>query len=217
MDIKVYLTDVDTSGGIQRYADLIDLVSDDRRERIERMIPQNGKVMCLFSELVMRCHLSRLTGIPGTDIRFAAGDHGKPYMIGSDIHFSVSHTGSIIAFAAADVPIGVDAELIADARERVAQRSFTENERRYIAASDDPSAAFFDVWTAKEAYVKMTGEGLSRSFGSFDVYGDIRPALRTVRVGGCSVSVCCEGLRDGGALSVIHETTDDIITTLRSD
>ncbi|MBQ7989655.1 MAG: 4'-phosphopantetheinyl transferase superfamily protein [Oscillospiraceae bacterium] len=194
MDITVYYTDIDTSLGIDHYIQLSALVSDERRERVRRMIPEKGKIMCLMSEVVMRSHLSRLTGVPVKDIILGKGEHGKPCMTGANIPFSLSHSENRIIFAHARTPIGIDIELRESGRSGIAERFFTPNEYERIISSSDADSTFYDIWTAKEAYIKMTGEGLSRSLSSFDVISQMQGMIATVHTDGYTVSVCCEGI-----------------------
>ena len=69
--------------------------------------------------------------------------------------------------------------------EKLAERFFSESERRALRRlpGDELRAAFFRVWTRKEAYIKATGEGLGLPLDQFDVStsaGD-RDALRATR------------------------------------
>lgn len=88
------------------------------------------------------------------------GEKGKPYVNG--LYFNLSHSGGRVALAVSSAPVGCDIELIRRAPARV-ERKFTQSEReslsRFTGAERD--RAFFALWTAKESYLKMTGEGLS--------------------------------------------------------
>ena len=90
---------------------------------------------------------------------------GKPHLTDGKYHFSLSHTGDQIALLLAKSPCGVDIEIPHTIREKKAlcARLFTEKERAALLTDED----FFYAWTAKEAYVKYTGEGFSRPFSSF--------------------------------------------------
>ncbi|WP_330297816.1 4'-phosphopantetheinyl transferase family protein [Streptomyces sp. NBC_00503] len=91
------------------------------------------------------------------------GPHGRPYVPGADLHFSLAHSGDLVLFAFAATPVGVDVERLVDLavadeistvlhpRERV--------ELSGVAAADRP-AAFARCWCRKEAYLKGTGTGL---------------------------------------------------------
>ena len=73
--------------------------------------------------------------------------------------------------AVANTPIGADIEQIKPFRAGMVARYFTAAEAAYIWGNNPPldgnvtdadtCARFYRVWTAKEAYVKMTGTGIS--------------------------------------------------------
>lgn len=125
------------------------------------------------------------------------GPHGKPYFCGPELEkvfFSLSHTAGHAVLCFSDGEIGVDCENI-DARPRIgsklggiAKRCFTEDEQAYVdgggagrgaeggrgrspeenpADGADRIRRFFEIWTAKEAYMKYTGNGFSEGFKSF--------------------------------------------------
>ncbi|MDR0937412.1 MAG: 4'-phosphopantetheinyl transferase superfamily protein [Oscillospiraceae bacterium] len=83
---------------------------------------------------------------------------GKPYLPGSSVHFSISHSGDWAVLAVADSPIGIDIERTDREninKNRIAARFFTETERRWLADNANNPDAFYYVWTAREAMVKQ--------------------------------------------------------------
>lgn len=77
---------------------------------------------------------------------------------------SHSHNLGLYAFAYSDYGIGIDVELIRPLSNilSLAKRFFTEKEASYLESlsSQEQIETFFRFWTAKEAYLKATGEGL---------------------------------------------------------
>lgn len=98
----------------------------------------------------------------------AKGEHDKPYFIShGEIHFNISHSGDYVIVAVADIPVGIDIE---EKQERefdsIGRLVFTEAEREAFARTGDRMGEFFRIWVRKEAYIKWTGEGLSRDMRS---------------------------------------------------
>lgn len=98
----------------------------------------------------------------------------KPRLAGdTDLDFSLSHSGEFVLVAVAQgVAIGADIETApfrAFGSAALRRRMLAPAEEHLGDAPDDPSAraALARVWTAKEAFVKATGEGLSRDFRTF--------------------------------------------------
>lgn len=127
------------------------------------------------------------------------GEHGKPYIDGySEWQFNISHTIGMIAIAVSDKPIGIDIEKIQKQDLRIAERFFPSPECNYIneAESDaEKSKRFLEVWTKKEAYIKFTGEGMSRPISSFNVF-DIPAKNQTIFLDEYILSVCCSNQAD---------------------
>jgi 4'-phosphopantetheinyl transferase len=83
------------------------------------------------------------------------------------IYFSISHARGIWACLFASVPVGLDVEVQRPCNEvKIAERFFHPDEARLIRRD---RSFFFRVWTAKESYVKYTGEGITDAFGLFSV------------------------------------------------
>lgn len=84
--------------------------------------------------------------------------NGKPVYRNSDIHFNLSHAGNYVVCAVSDKAVGVDIERQRKNVIRVAKRFFTQAECDWIG---NDSLKFSRIWTLKEAYAKLTGEGIA--------------------------------------------------------
>ncbi len=83
---------------------------------------------------------------------------GKPYFPKEgQLHFNLSHAGSVVCCCMADVPVGIDVECIRQRKESVIKRCFTPEEAGLAKRSDK---YFTEIWTQKEALSKLTGEGI---------------------------------------------------------
>jgi 4'-phosphopantetheinyl transferase len=122
---------------------------------------------------ILREILGRALGCAPSEVKFRYGAHGKPGVTGSPLRFNISHSGALAVIALARAEVGVDVELPRPRRtDAIARRFFTEGEIERLFAQIDPGRradAFFRLWTCKEAFLKATGEGLSRSTRSYEV------------------------------------------------
>ena len=118
-------------------------------------------------------------------------DHGQPSAPG--VFLSLSRAGGLVAVAASrHRPVGIDIEQL----DRVARAgfddvAFTAEERAEIAGSAEPHALRAELWTSKEALLKLAGDGL-------------RTDPRLLRVSGAREVLACpasEGRLDGAVLS----------------
>lgn len=97
--------------------------------------------------------------------RVTRGEHGKPqYAKGR--FFNISHCHDGVAVALARVPVGVDVEGSRRVRASTVRKCMDEEEKAYIGdlagewLGREQTRRFFRLWTLKESYVKMTGEGI---------------------------------------------------------
>ncbi|MFD3513442.1 4'-phosphopantetheinyl transferase family protein [Streptomyces sp. NPDC058657] len=106
--------------------------------------------------------------------------HGRPCVPGSDLHFSLSHSGDLVLLAFAPTPVGIDVELLTDTGQADEVAGVLHpRERAELAAlaSDDAArlAAFGRCWCRKEAYLKGTGTGLAVPLDATYVGAGVRP------------------------------------------
>jgi 4'-phosphopantetheinyl transferase len=113
----------------------------------------------------LRMVLGGLTGTDPVALELTTGPHGKPGLKGP-LHFNLSHSAGRAVLAVSDAgPVGIDIEHL-DRRVDVpalGQVCFTpaENARLRAAPGADQARLFFAYWTAKEARMKLTGQGMS--------------------------------------------------------
>jgi 4'-phosphopantetheinyl transferase len=109
------------------------------------------------------------------NLRFALGPHGKPALAApwaaDGLEFNLAHSEDHVLFGVArNRRLGVDVEVLRPMPEALdlARSHFTPAEARGLALLPDEqrSAAFLAVWTRKEALLKATGEGITRSLGA---------------------------------------------------
>ncbi len=140
-----------------------------RRARADSYRQSRDALRCLLGEALLR-HALRAAGY---DERVAAhplvatGAHGKPHVVGCpSFNYNISHGGDWVVLAWDHRPVGIDVEPLDEARDvrSLAARFFTPDEQAHIAAAPTHTAAcnrFYALWTAKESYLKYTGDGLS--------------------------------------------------------
>ena len=94
--------------------------------------------------------LCRAAGVSAPRLLYL--DNGKPVFDKPGQFLSASHTAGKIFVAVSSLPVGIDAEAVREAPEKVSSRWFSPAERE---------RDFYKVWTGKEAVAKISGAGLS--------------------------------------------------------
>jgi 4'-phosphopantetheinyl transferase len=156
---------------VSRWRDMLD---DDEQGRADRFCFAADRNIFIAARALTRTMLSDATGLPVKGWRYIEGQYGK-LALGTDyaesgLRFNLTHTRGIAACAIAHDEVGIDVE----SSDR--QMDFA-NANRYLAPEEalvvsaapleQRAAIFFRFWTLKEAFIKATGEGLSRPLASF--------------------------------------------------
>lgn len=161
-------------------AELALLLSPDERQRAARyhfavdrahFIAGRGSLRLLLGSYLVRAPEA---------LCFAYDTYGKPSLDlndSSDLAFSASRSGDLACIAITRVgALGVDIERVRSDMTpeecmRIAERTFAPEESRALRAlpRDQRRAAFFTIWTRKEAYAKARGVGLTQPLAQFSV------------------------------------------------
>ena len=151
-------------------------------ERAARFHFEIDRQRHLVSRGLVRTLAGHYLGRPPAALRFGIGTYGKPHLSDDDgrLAFNLSHSGDVVLIAMArSGSVGVDVErwsqrLDEHGLTRLAESAFSATERAGLRLLDpaERRAAFFAVWSRKEAYIKATGRGVSSGLGHFDVSSD---------------------------------------------
>jgi 4'-phosphopantetheinyl transferase len=187
---EVHVWRVDLALAEPTVSHLREVLSPEEAERAARFrSPADGRRF-VAAHAALRSILARSVGADPRELRFAAGDGGKPYLDApaAAVRFNLSHSRDLALVAVSQGrEVGVDLEWRPGVRdvEGIAGRYFSPAERRSLAglAPDQRQGAFLRGWVLKEAYLKACGEGLRRRLDDFDVTMDEEdpPRLLAVR------------------------------------
>jgi 4'-phosphopantetheinyl transferase len=155
------------NGAFERSLDEIERA---RAARFQR--PEHHRRYVLAHGL-QRFVLASYLGIEPHAVRYRFGPHGKPFIDHpADLSCSLSYSGDRFVIAVGRSQLGVDIEAWAPfAHEDVIAAAFSAAEQTQLAAlgPHERRAAFFDLWTRKEAYLKATGVGIGDGLQHVDV------------------------------------------------
>ena len=172
-EIHVWHTDLWVQeASIDRLSKLLDA---DENLRAARFIVPEPRIQFILSRAFLRIVLGQYLKIEPREVRFRVAERGKPELARDDgLYFNLSHTdgATVIAITRAG-RVGVDIERIRENLDPLAlgDRFFSAQESKWLRSQAAPQrfAAFFACWTAKEAYVKACGSGLSTPLADFGV------------------------------------------------
>lgn len=140
---------------------LISFAPTEKQIRIHRQwVRQNADNM-LVGAVLARHLLWQEFRIPCTAV-IAYGLYGKPYLADyPKAHFNISHSGQYVACSVCDRPVGIDIQEIIPYRSEIAANVCNLAEMTQLGTSAEPAAEFARIWTKKEAFVKLTGTGIT--------------------------------------------------------
>jgi 4'-phosphopantetheinyl transferase len=158
------------------YDRLLALTSPDERVRAMRLRLDCPRRRFVAGRGLLRILLGGYLAVRPELVQLTYGAFGKPGLDGShgsDLAFSVAHSGDLALFAICrGTEIGVDVEQRPTAGgEVIVERFFSHAEReRYSRLPvEDRPLSFLRGWTRKEAYLKASGAGLSRPLSGVEV------------------------------------------------
>lgn len=138
------------------------MLDDVERERAEAFLRPDDRKRFVVGVALLKLAVAHRTGRPASSVHvdrrchLCGGPHGRPRVLGTDAHVSVSHSGSLVAVALTNArPVGVDIEHRAVGRVLPLARD--------VVTASEPLCRPEDLltyWCRKESVVKATGDGL---------------------------------------------------------
>ncbi|MBQ2758180.1 MAG: 4'-phosphopantetheinyl transferase superfamily protein [Clostridia bacterium] len=151
-------------------------MSCERQKKCKGYRFADDKKRCIAADFLVRKMLCESLDKNTDEIEIYTDENGKPY-VNESIYFNLSHSDKYVAAVVADKPVGIDIEKIKSVKSNMLDYFCSEKDKKYIlgeeksVCEDVPENAlerFFEVWTFKEAYLKCTGEGISKKAAVID-------------------------------------------------
>lgn len=124
----------------------------------------------------LRQILARYVDATADGLQFVTNAHGKPALTAANpqVEFNLTHSENLALLAVAQQDVGIDVEYLRGTCDwdRLAERVFTARELGpldRLGTPDTRTRQFYELWTAKEAYIKARGIGMSLSLRKFSV------------------------------------------------
>lgn len=165
------------------YKKAYNIVTEGRRSKADKLRFNEDKCRCIaaglllnyalrqekvdnHSEIVMVDIIKACDGYDKSyDYKIKYQKKGKPYFKDyKELNFNITHSGKYVACAISDKPIGIDMEGNRKDVCSVARRFFNKDESEWVCMAESESEQkerFLKIWTFKEAYSKMTGDGIA--------------------------------------------------------
>jgi len=115
---------------------------------------------------------------------------GKPFLKEGPF-FNISHSQNKIVLALSfHRPVGIDIEYIKPRPHyhKIMKRFFAHEEQNKVESSDHPLETFYDLWTQKEAFIKLMGGSILSK--EFQRHGQFPVQFQKIQMKGYKGHVC---------------------------
>lgn len=157
--IETYILDTDIFNDERLYELLLTKMPAYRQQKVRSFIFAKDRRLALAAGVLLAYGLQDLRMSEHRDVLL--GENGKPYLA-DNLHFNLSHSGSKAVCSFSDHEVGVDIEQILPVDDALIEHVSVASEQAYLFELEPEAQrqAFFDLWTAKESYMKFRGTGL---------------------------------------------------------
>lgn len=186
--------------------DFSNTLSSDEQARANRFKFEKHRNRFIAGRGALRAILASYLHTDPAQLSFTYSSNGKPAFTeelaaNTRIHFNLAHSGELALVAVTRLGnLGVDVEsvrVIENVDELVARFfSARENEKFQRVPEEQKPAAFFNLWSRKEALLKATGEGITRSLSLVEVSFLPGEAAKLLAIAGDEVKAAEWSLRE---------------------
>ena len=140
-----------------------EILSKDRREKIEKLKREDAKELSVCAELLLIYALRTESEEIALPLSVQKDERDKPSLEEGRWHFNLSHARDFAVCSLSDQPVGVDIESFKVREILYPEKILHPEEARllgYISNANEKKKYFFECWVAKESYLKNLGIGL---------------------------------------------------------
>ena len=147
---------------VEEYEKYYFLLSEQKKKRVDAYKFKRDKRLSVCGEMLAKKMIAKHCSEVPENAEILTDSNGKPYVRIPGIEFNISHSGDMVACALSDMPIGVDIEKMREIDDKLIEFVCTDDEKKYVFENDETKQKrFFEIWTAKEAFFKCDGSGIS--------------------------------------------------------
>lgn len=166
MKIHVFYTETSSEAGPEVYSQLLQSLPEKISSKILKYTGEKERRQRTAGKGLLRYALKKLGRYPGLSL----DDYGytslnQPILVGSDFHFSISHSGNLVLCAVVEgegEKVGIDVERLKPVKLELMKFYFDPEAWQEIVNAPDNTLAFYLHWTMREAAIKASGLSLAQ-------------------------------------------------------
>lgn len=172
--LKIYAVNIETLKTMQEeiWSEWIHLLDCTRRERIVELRQRKDQIQSIGAGLLLRYSFLKegYTTEQWGQIKIQRSSSGKPSVVQyPEFCYSLSHSGKWVICGTHSKALGADIQEMRPWKENVAKRFFAQEEYERILKTQEyeKQNMFYKLWTAKESYGKLTGDGIGKGISHY--------------------------------------------------
>lgn len=171
--VALYIADIQELKG--RVQTALSVLTPARREKTERIKPEQDKLHCAAAGLLLRYVL----GVT-SDADLCCGEFGKPKLTAGAPSFNLSHGGNYVVLAVSETSVGVDIEPVGEKLPIAIPKRWLLPEELSLLEENTTPECFARLWTRLESALKADGRGFLLEDRDFTVLEDGEWYFQTV-------------------------------------
>lgn len=181
LDGKVHVRHYPLDLAFEKFAECSAILDKVELERAHRFRFEKHQRRFIVARATLRTILARYADCAPQSICFGYGEYGKPFITGPshvrDLKFSVSHSsgmGAVAITLRAELGLDIEQLRVGKDYDLIVSREFSAEEKKRVDTTplSYRAAAFLEIWTCKEAYLKGIGTGLTAPMSHFSIAHD---------------------------------------------
>lgn len=172
--LKIYAANIEIMKVMQEedWAEWMPLLDCTRREKIGRLKQKKDRAQSLGAGLLLRYSFLQegYTKEQWANVTIQCEPLGKPRIVQDpEFCYSLSHSGDWVICGVYSKELGADIQEMQPWKQNIAKRCFAveEYERILQAEEAEKQPMFYRMWTAKESYGKLTGDGIGKGISHY--------------------------------------------------
>lgn len=149
---------------------LLSSLSKERQQYILRFRQEEDRLRSLMGSLLQQMELAKQLQCEPMELKYRVNKFGKWELENNELYFNLSHAGQYAVCAISDRPVGIDIEQKISRDFSIFHTVWTEREKKNFQVHN--MEGFYDLWTAKESYVKWLGTGLATDLQNISIESD---------------------------------------------
>ena len=170
--VEVYAIKLDQNIEEVVFRHVLSVISKKKQQQIQRFKRYEDAQRSFIGELLVRYIICTKYQLTNQDLTFLENSYGKPILdCPLEIHFNISHSCEWVVCAISSQEIGIDIEKMEPINISIAKKFFNVEEYQFLLMQKEAERvpSFYQIWCAKESYVKAIGVGLSISLDAFTI------------------------------------------------